>query len=113
MTDSQARRPMDTASGDIRYRGMNMGGRAYGSRSAAQNDKRQQQTAAAQKNAPAANAVPAGAASAAMRGNGDIGRLLGSIKLDEEKVIIIFLIMILARNGADISLLAALGYLLM
>ena len=37
----------------------------------------------------------------------------GGIKLDEEKMIIIFLIIILARNGADIPLLAALGYLLM
>ena len=43
----------------------------------------------------------------------DLGRLFGGVKLDEEKVIIIFLIIILARNGADLPLLAALGYLLM
>jgi len=43
----------------------------------------------------------------------DIDRLLGGIKLDEEKIIIIMLIIILARNGADMPLLIALGYLLM
>ena len=39
--------------------------------------------------------------------------MLGGIKLDEEKIIIILLIVILARNGADLPLLAALGYLLL
>ena len=43
----------------------------------------------------------------------DLGRMLGGIKLDEEKIIIILLIVILARNGADLPLLAALGYLLL
>lgn len=38
---------------------------------------------------------------------------LSSLKIDEEKAVIIFLLIILARNGADITLLAALGYLLM
>ena len=43
----------------------------------------------------------------------DLSKLLGSIKLDEEKVLIILLLIILARNGADMPLLIALGYLLM
>lgn len=42
-----------------------------------------------------------------------ISSLLGNIRLDEEKIVIIFLIVILARSGADFPLLAALGYLLM
>lgn len=43
----------------------------------------------------------------------DLSKLLGGIKLDEERVLIIFLLIILARNGADMPLLIALGYLLM
>ena len=35
------------------------------------------------------------------------------IKIDEEKALIIFLLIILARNGADMKMLLALGYLLM
>lgn len=35
------------------------------------------------------------------------------IKIDEEKALIIFLLIILARNGADMKMLIALGYLLM
>ena len=34
-------------------------------------------------------------------------------KIDEEKALIIFLLIILARNGADMKMLIALGYLLM
>ncbi len=55
-----------------------------------------------------------------MGGDGSKGLLSGlldgifpDLKLDEEKLIIIFLLIILARNGADMKLLLALGYLLM
>lgn len=43
----------------------------------------------------------------------DLSALLGGMKLDEEKIVIILLLIILARNGADMPLLIALGYLLM
>ena len=39
--------------------------------------------------------------------------LFPDIKIDEEKALIIFLLIILARNGADMKMLLALGYLLM
>ncbi|MBR6695842.1 MAG: hypothetical protein IKL70_05455 [Oscillospiraceae bacterium] len=39
--------------------------------------------------------------------------LFPDIKIDEEKALIIFLLIILARNGADMKMLIALGYLLM
>lgn len=39
--------------------------------------------------------------------------ILANLKIDEDKVLIIFLLIILARNGSDIKLLIALGYLLM
>ncbi|MBP0959920.1 MAG: hypothetical protein J5992_07325 [Oscillospiraceae bacterium] len=39
--------------------------------------------------------------------------ILPDIKIDEEKALIIFLLIILARNGADMKMLLALGYLLM
>ncbi|MGN0665667.1 MAG: hypothetical protein ACI4KF_03990 [Huintestinicola sp.] len=42
----------------------------------------------------------------------DLGRLLGSIALDEEKLLILILILIVAKEGGDIALLAALAYLL-
>lgn len=47
------------------------------------------------------------------RNNTDLLSLFNGLQLDEEKVVIIFLIVILAKNGADLPLLAALGYLLM
>jgi hypothetical protein len=55
-----------------------------------------------------------------MGGDGSKGLISGlldgifpDLKLDEEKLIVIFLLIILARNGADMKLLLALGYLLM
>ena len=39
--------------------------------------------------------------------------LFPDLKLDDDKIVIILLIIILARNGSDIKLLLALGYLLM
>lgn len=39
--------------------------------------------------------------------------MLDEIKIDREKAVIILLIIILARNGADVALIMALGYLLM
>ena len=113
--------------GDMRYRSMNMGRRApdMGNRMYGGNDRRMQDNS---RSAPERNNLyersdremnarespreqniqrPAG-------NNGfDLGRMLGGIKLDEEKIIIILLIVILARNGADLPLLAALGYLLL
>lgn len=113
--------------GDMRYRSMNMGRRPpdMGKRMYGGNDRRMQDNS---RSAPERNNLyersdrgmnardspreqniqrPAG-------NNGfDLGRMLGGIKLDEEKIIIILLIVILARNGADLPLLAALGYLLL
>ncbi len=46
----------------------------------------------------------------------DISGLLNNIgigKLDNDKIIIILMIIILAREGADLKLLLALGYILM
>lgn len=110
MAEGQARRPMDNASGDMRYRSMNIGASPYGSRSAqgrnVQQSERTDRQTQQMRDGPAA--VRNGSA-----GGIDLGKLFGGVKLDEEKVIIIFLIIILARNGADLPLLAALGYLLM
>ena len=113
--------------GDMRYRSMNMGRHPpdMGNRMYGGNDRRMQDNF---RSAPERNNLyersdrgmnarespreqniqrPAG-------NNGfDLGRMLGGIKLDEEKIIIILLIVILARNGADLPLLAALGYLLL
>ena len=129
MTDG-GRRAMPA--GDMRYRSMNMGRRPpdMGNRMYGGNDRRMQDIS---RSAPVRNILydrsdsgknsrespreqqpreqniqrPAG-------NNGfDLGRMLGGIKLDEEKIIIILLIVILARNGADLPLLAALGYLLL
>ena len=124
MTDG-GRRAMPA--GDMRYRSMNMGRRPpdMGNRMYGGNDRRMQDNS---RSAPERNNLyersdrgmnagespreqniqrPAG-------NNGfDLGRMLGGIKLDEEKIIIILLIVILARNGADLPLLAALGYLLL
>ena len=129
MTDG-GRRAMPA--GDMRYRSMNMGRRPpdMGNRMYGGNDRRMQDNS---RSAPERNYLyersdrgmnsrespreqqpreqniqrPAG-------NNGfDLGRMLGGIKLDEEKIIIILLIVILARNGADLPLLAALGYLLL
>ncbi|MEG0615515.1 MAG: hypothetical protein RR540_07140 [Oscillospiraceae bacterium] len=44
---------------------------------------------------------------------GFLDGILPDLHLDEEKIIIIILIIILAREGADLKLLLALGYLLM
>lgn len=124
MTDG-GRRAMPA--GDMRYRSMNMGRRPpdMGNRMYGGNDRRMQDNS---RSAPERNNLyersdrgmnarespreqniqrPAG-------NNGfDLVRMLGGIKLDEEKIIIILLIVILARNGADLPLLAALGYLLL
>lgn len=124
MTDG-GRRAMPA--GDMRYRSMNMGRRPpdMGNRMYGGNDRRMQDNS---RSAPERNNLyersdrgmntrentreqniqrPAGNAGF------DLGRMLGGIKLDEEKIIIILLIVILARNGADLPLLAALGYLLL
>lgn len=129
MTDG-GRRAMPA--GDMRYRSMNMGRRPpdMGNRMYGGNDRRMQDNSrsALERNnlyersdrgmnsrespreqQPREQNIqrPAG-------NNGfDLGRMLGGIKLDEEKIIIILLIVILARNGADLPLLAALGYLLL
>lgn len=53
------------------------------------------------------------------KGNNFIGNILSDIlgseggKLDSDKIIIIALIFILAKEGADLKLLLALGYILM
>lgn len=71
----------------------------------------------------AVNAAPVtgvnGALPSAAHGSGrqeirqtDLFSLISGLGLDEEKVIIIFLLAILAKNGADMPLLAALAYLL-
>ena len=110
MAEGQARRPMDNASGDMRYRSMNMGASPYGSRPAQGRNIQQPERTERQPQQPQND--PA-AMQNRSSGGIDLGRLFGGVKLDEEKVIIIFLIIILARNGADLPLLAALGYLLM
>ena len=104
--------------GDMRYRSMNMGRRPpdMGNRMYGGNDRRMQDNSrgmnareSPREQQPREQNIqrPAG-------NNGfDLGRMLGGIKLDEEKIIIILLIVILARNGADLPLLAALGYLLL
>ena len=49
-----------------------------------------------------------------IQGNGSfLSGLIPDIKIDEEKALIIFILIILARNGADMKILLALGYLLM
>lgn len=113
MAQGQARRPMDNASGDMRYRSMNMGASPYGSRPAQGKNIQQPERTERQPQQPCNG--PAAVQSMQNRSAGgiDMGKLLGGVKLDEEKVIIIFLIIILARNGAELPLLAALGYLLM
>ena len=118
--------------GDMRYRSMNMGRRPtdMGNRMYGGNDRRMQDNS---RSTPERNNLyersdrgmstrentheqqpreqnlqrPAG------NMGFDLGRMLGGIKLDEEKIIIILLIVILAGNGADLPLLAALGYLLL
>lgn len=45
--------------------------------------------------------------------DGLLGNLLPGIRIDQDKIIIVMLIILLARDGADIKLLIALGYLLM
>ncbi|MGN0613265.1 MAG: hypothetical protein ACI4JB_05125 [Porcipelethomonas sp.] len=45
--------------------------------------------------------------------NGLLSGLFSQGKMDNDKMIIIFLIVMLAREGADLKLLAALGYILM
>lgn len=124
MTDG-GRRAMPA--GDMRYRSMNMGRRPpdMGNRMYGGNDRRMQDNS---RSAPERNNLyersdrgmnaresPREQNIQRSAGNNgfDLGRMLGGIKLDEEKIIIILLIVILARNGADLPLLAALGYLLL
>ena len=45
--------------------------------------------------------------------SGIFEEFLPNLKLDDDKIIIIILLIVLARNGSDIKLLLALGYLLM
>ncbi len=42
-----------------------------------------------------------------------LGSLFGDIKIDAEKAMILLMMFVLYKNGADIKLLLALGYLLM
>lgn len=51
--------------------------------------------------------------SGAAKKTGGLLSSLDEIKIDREKAVIILLIIILARNGADVALIMALGYLLM
>lgn len=44
--------------------------------------------------------------------SGSIGKLLKNFQIDEEKLLILILIYVLYKNGADIKLLIALGYLI-
>lgn len=44
--------------------------------------------------------------------SGSIGKLLKNFQIDEEKLLILILIYVLYKNGADIKLLLALGYLI-
>ncbi len=44
--------------------------------------------------------------------SGSIGKLLRNFQIDEEKLLILILIYVLYKNGADIKLLLALGYLI-
>ncbi len=44
--------------------------------------------------------------------SGSVGKLLKNFQIDEEKLLILILIYVLYKNGADIKLLLALGYLI-
>ena len=119
MTEKQGRRA-DMPAGDMRYRSMNMGGRYPPDRSGRQiysgqnppvpENGRRESCGSQGQQAVDQNTKPADSRSSQ---GFDLGRMFGGIKLDEEKIIIILLIVILARNGAELPLLAALGYLLM
>lgn len=129
MTDG-GRRAMPA--GDMRYRSMNMGRRPpdMGNRMYGGNDRRMQDNSRstpernnlyersdrgmnARENTHEQQPREQNIQRSAGNNSFDLGRMLGGIKLDEEKIIIILLIVILARNGADLPLLAALGYLLL
>lgn len=124
MTDG-GRRAMPA--GDMRYRSMNMGRRPpdMGNRMYGGNDRRMQDNSRStpernnlyERSDRGMNARENTREQNLQRPAGntgfDLGRMLGGIKLDEEKIIIILLIVILAGNGADLPLLAALGYLLL
>ena len=45
--------------------------------------------------------------------SGLLDGIFPDMKLDDDKIIIVILLIILAREGADVKLLLALGYLLM
>lgn len=112
--------------GDMRYRSMNMGrrppdmgNRMYGgndTRSAPERNniyERSDRGMSARENTREQQPREQNIQRSAGNNSFDLGRMLGGIKLDEEKIIIILLIVILAGNGADLPLLAALGYLLL
>ena len=44
--------------------------------------------------------------------SGSVGKLLKNFQIDEEKLLILILMYVLYKNGADIKLLLALGYLI-
>ena len=118
--------------GDMRYRSMNMGRRPpdMGNRMYGGNDRRMQDNSHstpernnlyersdrgmnARENTREQQPREQNLQRPAGNTGFEIGRMLGGIKLDEEKIIIILLIVILAGKGADLPLLAALGYLLL
>lgn len=108
---------MDNRNGNnMRYNGMNM----YSRNGNMQRQYVQQNTGNGNSGTPRSPkngnqqtnrsnaALPAGT----NQGSNSIRDMLGGIVLDEEKMMILLLIAILAKNGADLPLLAALGYLL-
>ncbi|MBQ7784138.1 MAG: hypothetical protein IJ368_09230 [Oscillospiraceae bacterium] len=107
---SDVNRRMGMSAGDMRYSGMNMGVQNKGPM-LVRNGNVIHNTGMTGNRMPQNSDVPK-ERQYADRGGG-IGSLLGSIRLDEEKIVILLLIAILAGNGADLPLLAALGYLLL
>ncbi|MCM1523742.1 MAG: hypothetical protein NC120_04715 [Ruminococcus sp.] len=96
---------MNERQGNMRYNSMNMYGRGNMQR---QFDPNMRAAGQPKKDIPSAKtAVPA-----ETKSGGGLQGILNGIVLDEEKMLILLLIAILARNGADLTLLAALGYLL-
>lgn len=116
---SEMNRRMGMAAGDMRYSGMNMNGQNRGPMLVRNGNVIHNSSAAHNKtpvtaNEPREQPRPAvGGHTSGGIASGGIASVLGNIKLDEEKIVILLLIAILAGNGADLPLLAALGYLLL
>lgn len=72
------------------------------------------QEAAAEQNKKSMNTPPPEVKKSSAGGlNGLLSGIFSDGKLDNDKIIIIALIVILAKEGADLKLLLALGYILM